>query len=501
MDGFGLQLFLDQQDVASTQHVKITYHTAKKHESSPVLVADRPWEQLNAKSEPGQVPSVATWGGGVIYDEQQQLFKMWYGCLSGLAYATSRDGVHWKKPALGLKNVPGRREDAGPESNVMLGPTEVFGIHCNRQEPDPQRRFKTIRSYGLVMFSPDGIRWNEYGTIDTCGKGPPNTTNFDPGRGRYVGFPREYPIVADGSQRISVRLAVSTDFLNWQRVGDTLLPDELDDRRADRVIEERKRLLCFNDPDVRRASFYVVYGYPYGDHHYIGLAQMHYASGYTRINNWQQRKAKETMAAAGVCEIQLISSRDLRCWQRHPQRKPLIEQGPLLSWDGGEKNTGQMCIYQDKIWIYYSGGFWTHDNPFHYGPAEDENWYTLLPEVQANGPAYGIGLATLRLDGFVSADACEQPGTLNTRHMQLRGVQLSINASAPNGQVAVEVLDQQGRVMPGFSKNDCQPFTGDELRHTVRWKDHACLGSLLDQPVALRFHLKDASLYSYTIGG
>ena len=52
----------------------------------------------------------------VIFDDDEKLFKMWYGLwerggedeATVLAYATSRDGIAWDKPSPGYSVISGR---------------------------------------------------------------------------------------------------------------------------------------------------------------------------------------------------------------------------------------------------------------------------------------------------------------------------------------------------------------------------------------------------------
>ena len=46
---------------------------------------------------------------------------------------------------------------------------------------------------------------------------------------------------------------------------------------------------------------------------------------------------------------------------------------------------------------------------------------------------------------------------------------LSINADARGGSVRLEIIDPFGRVLPGYSVDDCVPFTGDDTEHQVQW--------------------------------
>ena len=60
-----------------------------------------------------------------------------------------------------------------------------------------------------------------------------------------------------------------------------------------------------------------------------------------------------------------------------------------------------------------------------------------------------IGLAWLRLDGFVALEADHQGGTVITRPFELEGecLQLNVDASG-NGDVRLELLDRAGNPIP-----------------------------------------------------
>src|ERR1700722_7899946 len=106
------QLFVDLDHVETLDNVRQVFHSARKHPDNPVLRKVKPWENDRG-----------TWGS-VLYDEEEKIFKAWYGGKSGrqkeyrpgsmsecnvLCYATSCDGVHWDRPELGLHEVMGTR--------------------------------------------------------------------------------------------------------------------------------------------------------------------------------------------------------------------------------------------------------------------------------------------------------------------------------------------------------------------------------------------------------
>ncbi|HEY5314627.1 MAG TPA: hypothetical protein VIK18_18990, partial [Pirellulales bacterium] len=104
------QLFIDQVLVRSAERISFSLHPGTKHPANPLLRADKPWE--------GWRLSIY---GSVLYDPDEQLFKMWYlgdetASFPNFAtyYATSRDGIHWEKPLVGTaaSAIAGERHNA-----------------------------------------------------------------------------------------------------------------------------------------------------------------------------------------------------------------------------------------------------------------------------------------------------------------------------------------------------------------------------------------------------
>ena len=56
-----------------------------------------------------------------------------------LAYARSKDGVHWEKPSLGLVDWRGSREN-----NLLFQYAHGTGVMIDDREEDPGRRFKMV---------------------------------------------------------------------------------------------------------------------------------------------------------------------------------------------------------------------------------------------------------------------------------------------------------------------------------------------------------------------
>ncbi len=118
-----------------------------------MIKPDRPWEGYLAL-EPG----------AVIWDEEEQIFKMWYNTLGThkrpyiedyLCYATSKDGVSWEKPDLGLVEFRGSKKN-----NIFL--KWSLWSHCvikDAGDPDPQRRYKLLYWHtGRTAIQTNGMK-------------------------------------------------------------------------------------------------------------------------------------------------------------------------------------------------------------------------------------------------------------------------------------------------------------------------------------------------------
>ena len=104
---------------------------------------------------------------------------------------------------------------------------------------------------------------------------------------------------------------------------------------------------------------------------------------------------------------------------------------------------------------------------------------------------------TLRLDGFVSVNASLAGGEFITKPFTFSGTRLDINYStSAAGQIRVELQDAEGKALPGFALDDCQPIYGDHISRRVKWKAGEDVSAHAGKPVRLRFEMSDADLFS-----
>lgn len=447
------QLFVDDHLIASSEGVDRVYHAFEKHPASPVMVADKPWE------------------GGIVYlygtvlpAEDGPGYRMWYHSWDGsyrMLYATSRDGLRWEKPSLGLHAFEG-----STDNNIFLQRTHedhIPQVIHTPWETDPDRRYKLITyEYGRsspkyptsgfwAAWSSDGVHWVEPFSKPIL-PDPGDVGNFvwDPHRKRYLGYPKIFDQVR-GYRRRCVGISETTDFEHWPATELILVPDEYDDRWVTKRIEQ--------------TDFYGMSGFAY-ESMYIGFLWIF------RITDG---------VSDGPIFVELVTSRDGRIWERQaPPRDPVLPLGPEGAWDGGMVFTPNHPLVEGgAIRLYYGGFSATHG---------------------VDGGTAGIGLATLRKDGFASLDAGDAPGVVTTKPLEGCAGPLEVNFAAPDGSLRVEALDAAGDVIPGYGRDACAPLTGDHVQARVTWEGRDRLPDAAG-PIRLRFVMRNAALYSFAAGG
>lgn len=471
--GSAAQLFTDQTLVRSSERVTFTLHPAEKHQANPIIKADRPWEGWRIGLY-----------GNVLYEPDEKLFKMWYVSDTtpdfpdfATLYATSTDGITWTKPILGVvKSATG-----STENNAVLKDALLASVMKDERETDPQRRYKMVcwihrpkpEGGPHTFTSPDGIRWTRRSTEPICKSNDVITAYRDEARGLYVAFPKLSTPVRGGPVRRCFGLTTSADFLKWKEPRYVFVPDQRDDAGSLARIEEvRAQLDVPDDPKLMRTEFYGL-GVYVAESCTLAFPWVFTINNNARFGNHE-----------GPSEVQLAATRDLENWDRS-FRTPILPQGKPGEWDSGFLSTQSRALrVGDEVWLYYAGANYTHGTPCLY-----------KEEGTGRGTKYtnSIGLAKWKLDRFVSADAGPDGGTLTTVPMLFRGTRLELNAATNgDGHITVEVLDPKGTVLA-----QTKPVTGDDLRHRVEWMSDLRLAQFASQPVALRFHLKNAQLFSF----
>jgi hypothetical protein len=61
----------------------------------------------------------------------------------------------------------------------------------------------------------------------------------------------------------------------------------------------------------------------------------------------------------------------------------------------------------------------------------------------------------------------------------------------------VEILDGDGRPVPGFTAQECNPIIGNATARVVSWKGSGDVSRLAGSTVRLRFAMRSTKLYAF----
>ncbi len=469
------QLFLDDFLLGSLYRVRRKVHQPHRYEGSPVVRADQPWEIRPGRyAAPGttpvesrtiQVTSAPSWDPG------EKVWKMWYhGGPGKTAFARSREGIVWEKPALGVKEFRGSRENnlvavrGEPDALVQHVILDPHGTGERRYKGllGPRDRRPIVSADGYVFTRLD----------------VPPIPSQDTSQLTYDELGKQFILTVKhrGPFGRSVYLTLSRDFEQWTDPQLIFHADALDQklgeqRIRDHLVDPRLYTPQFNQPENYNAEIYKMPIFPY-EGVYIGLPNYFESSGITPPHHNNQD---------GVNSAKLATSRDLLNWVPVGTRESFL---PVSRLGEGRIDTAQVLpvsrpiVKGDELWFYYSG-------------------------VDVRYPANGafqaaIHLARLRRDGFVSFWADEKGGFVETGTLKFGGTQLWVNADASRGEIRVEVRNPRGRkALDGWARLDSIPVTTDQLKVRMEWEGKDSLESLSGQRVRFRFHLKNAHVYSF----
>ncbi|HYG23753.1 MAG TPA: glycosyl hydrolase family 32 [Verrucomicrobiae bacterium] len=479
----GRQLFVDDFLIEKTD-LNRTFHRAQRFEDNPIL---KPETELEKKG-----PVATLFNDGVWFDPTDQLFKMWYhaGWFDGTAYATSKDGFKWDRPNLDV--VPGSNRVLPKEGH---GNRDGTAIWLDLFETNPEQRFKMYiyerpkETYGGRIFtSGDGIHWTDKG-LTRVGDGDNTTFFYNPFRKKWVysirlyrmGRARDYWETDDITKPAHTQ---TSDHSPWVSVDELDKPDPGLLALMPSAAEIQQEALT-NKTVAELTTYYrSLYGDPpqlYNldavGYESVMLGVFSILKGPTSSKGWNKHKMVK------INDLEFGYSRDGFHWDR-PDRTPFLSSTRKEGdWDRGYLHTtsGICAIVGDKLYFFYGG--WSGIGP-------------KGPDVYSGG---AIGLAFLRRDGFASMDAGEEAGFLTTRPVTFQGKHLFVNLKAPGGELRVEALDEQGRVIAPFSMDNCIAVSGDTTRQRVAWKGASDLSKVAGTKVRFRFQLRSGELYAFWV--
>jgi len=480
------ELFVDNAVIGKTSgDLRLALHRPERREI--VFTTDQPWEG-NASGYQSVMFAEGKYRmyyRGGHYDKNYgvpdttRTSHPWVLC-----YAESEDGIRWTRPTLGLCEFGGSKEN-----NIILDTSMVKQIggdpahtsvfyDVNPACPADQRYKVVINGKGgtglfgaalYVLVSGDGIRFRLLSRTPCATDGAFDSQNlifWDPVAKTYRVYYRNF---RNGIRDILT--AASTDILKFP-------PGKQVARQ-----QGKDYALYTNQMQPYYRAPHIILGFPmrYYDR---GKSAWEWPamSALPSLSNRKARSAKENRFGTAVTDGVLLASRDgetVRLWEESFMRPGPRAKG---SW-----------VYGDNF-IFWG----LVETASHLGDAPNEiSFYST--EGYWEGNATEFRRSTLRLDGFVSAQATAAGGELITKPLVFAGSALSLNFETGGpGALKVEIQNPDGTPVPGFALTDCFPIFGDHIDFPVSWKGRGTDVSVLaGKPVRIRFTLKDADLYAF----
>src|SRR5262245_11387157 len=150
--GSNKHLFMDDWLTSESTNVSLTVNPPQR--MGLAMIAEKPWER-------GGLTSYAN----VLWDPQLREYRMYYVPIAikpqvrwCLALATSKDGIHWEKPDLGVVD-----RDGSKKNNIVIENQREGTVMIDPNAP-PERRYAylTTDSEGAWLFtSRDGINFQK----------------------------------------------------------------------------------------------------------------------------------------------------------------------------------------------------------------------------------------------------------------------------------------------------------------------------------------------------
>lgn len=372
-----------------------------------------------------------------------------------VCYAESDDGHEWRFPSLGLHTVDGTKNN-----NVILANQPRFlhnfvpfldtrpGVAPERRlkglaghpGPGDKRKMEDMSDRGLCAFhSADGIHWTRgdevipYRNEWRHAFDSSNVAFWSEAEQQYVCYFRTW--TASDNLR-SVSRTTSKDFKTWTA------PVAM-------------------DPNFPGEHLYTTNTHPYfrAPHIYVALP--------TRYFPGRGDDAGGKASEKNATDILLMSTRAGTEAYDRPFRDAFIRPGLDPKRWGNRANYVALNVVptgRTEMSIYHRSG----------------DRYTL------------------RTDGFVSLHADAESGEMITKPITFTGDELFLNLStSAAGEARIEIQDETGKPIPGFSLEESLPTYGDGIELKAEWKSDAILTNISGKPVRLRFVLKECDLYAY----
>ena len=539
----------------------------------PIAMLDRPWEQgpdrlqINSFSYDKKARQFrATYYAGPLAEDE----RLWHGgaaySIRYLCLAVSNDGVTWEKPDLGIVDYKGSRNnnilrDKSREDFLLSGEFDSVPAFV-KERPLPEKyryRFYDPKKDGPIDMDNFVFRVFLKANMEPAKQ---FTGGFRPKRREFWGFERRgdtflaltrRPVLtgARGMRLTSTNERASTypfegePWALFQAVG-----------RSTATFYDRKSKTFFYyyRPD---APAYPPRGLPFYLWHSVAAIRTR-AVMWTRDGfNWDRRhmtvpdehdppgttlygfgflrpEGREPSDTDGQLHLgalmnwdlstqrtrqHLMWSRDLIHWEKFgANRKPLLENGPIGSWNTGSSELNEYSAVtnadgEEEWWFpfggrnsrYMLGGYLTADTvedfkakfPYFELAPFFTSWKDFFEETKRHRVV--PGLAKCKAGRIAHVEPSGSRGEFTTLPLVVEGNRLLLNGQTePGGSIRVEVQDAEGNPFPELGLDDYIPFSGDRTAHAVRWR-RARPEEVNGRVVRLRVLLEGARLYTFRI--
>ncbi|MCC7262002.1 MAG: hypothetical protein IT369_05685 [Candidatus Latescibacteria bacterium] len=473
------QLFIDERFIAARRDVALT---------------------VNPPVKAGAIKVEATTAPCIV--EHEGTCYLYQGLNGATSVWTSADGLDWQ--------AQGRLRGAGDAAGVCTAINSVFidpkdaaypfkGLYEFIRPAPPggtAAPTQATQPGGLYLCrSRDGLDWQYLPQLalpflcDTQ-----NQLLYDPWRDRYAAYVRAFPEV--GGPYHFKRCVARTETrdlyaLPWPH-GTNPANQKPAGHDFPYINDELPIVLGPDGDDPPQTDLYnpCVHVYPWAQEVYLAVPAMYRCWGYGRVNLSAGRDHRGDFANDGLFETQLAVSRDGVQFTRY--RVPYLQAGQVRNRAGseGDLDCGLMMMgigmlrRGDELWQYYLGCRRTHETR-EQGQREGRRGEGLFRVVQ-------------RLDGFVSVDAGPGDGEFTTPPLVFAGNRLLLNAACHGlGEIWVEIQDETGTPLPGFTRADAVSIDRNGTAQEVWWQGGPDLAALAGHPVRLCFAMRSAKLYAF----
>jgi len=452
--GNNRELFVDQYLIDSLHD--LTQQLQYPHNEGVVLKFDHPWEGNFC-------------GYGTIIKDGHT-FRMYYrgvrqairdgGDNEVTCYAESTDGINWVKPRLGIYTINGTAANnvilahAAPATHNF---TPFLDANPHAKKNERYKAVGGIDKSGLLAFvSADGIHWKKLRDTAVFRTGVFDSQNvvfWSESEQQYVCYFRTW---SDGGFTQykgfrSVSRTTSSDFIHWT------------------------------------APVKMTFGATSPEHLYTQQTSPYF-------------RAPQLYLAIGARFMpgrQVLSGAEAKALQVDPKYFGDCSDAVLMSTRGGNAydRTFMESFIRPGIGLenWVSRTNYPVLNVVQTGPGE----LSVYVNESYAQPAAHIKRYSLRLDGFASLHGDAGGGYMLTKPLIFKGKELEINyATSAAGFVKIEILNESGDPLPGYTAKEAKEIIGNEIRRVVSWNGNADLSALAGHPVRLRIHLRDADLYS-----